>query len=168
MKTIEYKYINKTTWSDGPWQTEPDKVQFQDETTGMPCLVVRTETHGGWCGYVGVTEEHPLFENSADWDSGYELLVHGGITFSGFCVEDNKEHGICHVPDPGEPDHVWWLGFDCAHCNDVSPAMDARYKGLLIHARAEYRELDYVKAQCSLLALQLKDLEKKEQAKARE
>jgi hypothetical protein len=27
------------------------------------------------------------------------------------------------VPDPGEPDDVWWFGFDCAHWMDVMPGL---------------------------------------------
>lgn len=35
------------------------------------------------------------------------LAVHGGLTYSDRCHDD-----ICHVPAPGEPDDVWWFGFD--------------------------------------------------------
>jgi hypothetical protein len=38
MDTIEYRTIDKSQWGPGPWQDEPDKKQWQDEATGLPCL----------------------------------------------------------------------------------------------------------------------------------
>jgi hypothetical protein len=157
MQTIQYDYINKSTWGDGPWQTEPDKVQFQDEATGLPCLLVRAPVTGGWCGYVGVAKGHPAFKKHYD-KVKLPVGVHGGLTFSGFCAENDKEHGICHVPDPGEPDHVWWLGFDHAHAGDLTPAIMAllkSYGGGGMREWETYRDLAYAKDQCALLALQL-------------
>jgi hypothetical protein len=60
---------------------------------------------------------------------------------------------ICHLPAPGEPDNVWWFGFDCAHSGDHSPAYDRgpRYRGI-------YRTLEYVRGQCRSLAKQLADV----------
>lgn len=61
MKTIEYTTIDKSTWGPGPWQEEPDKIQYVDEATGLPCLIVRNgPTIGALCGYVGVLPGHPL------------------------------------------------------------------------------------------------------------
>jgi hypothetical protein len=39
MKAIEYLFLDKSEWGAGPWQIEPDKVQWQDNETGLPCLV---------------------------------------------------------------------------------------------------------------------------------
>lgn len=52
-----------------------------------------------------------------------KIDVHGGLTYSGACSPhaDNPELGICHLPDAGEPDDVWWFGFDCAHSGDHTP-----------------------------------------------
>jgi len=158
MKTIEYRFIDKAAWGPGEWQDEPDKVQWEDAATCRPCLAVRTDL-GHLCGYVGVAEHHPAFGR------GYDSVaadVHGGLTFSGFCVEDDKEHGICHVPADGESDRVWWLGFDCAHGGDASPGREARYRAMGMapqsfewHAGAVYRTLAYVKSECASLARQL-------------
>ncbi len=41
MEKIEYRTVDKTGWGEGPWQSEPDKRQWQDEATGLPCLIVR-------------------------------------------------------------------------------------------------------------------------------
>jgi hypothetical protein len=76
------------------------------------------------------------------------LSVHGGITYAERCAGH-----ICHVPAPGEPDNVWWLGFDCAHSGDRVPRMD--------HARGweQYRDVRYVRSEVESLASQLKALE---------
>ena len=98
-----------------PWLKEPDRVLFKYE--GFPCLLNRAPT-GAWCGYVGVPPGHPA--HGKDYGD-VEVHVHGGLTYSDSCQEDGP---ICHVPEPGEPDDVWWLGFDCAHYNDFAPKHD--------------------------------------------
>lgn len=160
MKTLEYKYVDKTEWERGEWDAEPDKVQFQDEATGMPCLIVRNGS-GALCGYVGVNPGHPFYEQGYDTcilknDDDKYINVHGGLTFSGFCREDAENHGICHLPDDGEEKKVWWLGFDCAHSGDISPRTIRQYRewGLQIGGES-YRDLNYVKHEVSHLARQI-------------
>lgn len=154
MQTIEYHTIDKSTWGDGPWQNEPDKVQYPDPETGMPCLIVRGP-QGALCGYVGVPEGHPYYKKDG-YD--HDVNVHGGITFTGLCRPGADEsHGICHAPGLGEPDNVWWLGFDCAHAWDIAPGMDAKYRLPRSHEDV-YRTINYVKAQIASLAKQLKAL----------
>lgn len=59
MQYREWRFVDKSTWGPGPWADEPDKVQWQDETTGLPCMVRRGSPEiGVWCGYVGVAEGH--------------------------------------------------------------------------------------------------------------
>lgn len=179
--TIEHEYrsIDKGDWGDGPWQQEPDKVQWIDEATGLPCLAVRNSDMGHWCGYVGVPEGHPaygldysaadtLVEEGEDGDGG--LSVHGGLTFAGPCQEGDEATSICHVPAPGQPDKVWWLGFDCAHSWDIRPGHDALMARLGLPLlrmpppptsrlpREVYRTLGYVQDECARLARQLKAL----------
>lgn len=85
------------------------------------------------------------------------IQVHGGLTFAGGCQEgaDPSKH-ICHLPEEGEPDTVWWFGFDCGHSGDYLPG----YVSLLTHRdRGEaYRDIPYVKAECADLAKQLHDM----------
>jgi len=63
---------------------------------------------------------NPCFEKQYD---DAEIDAYGGLTFSDFCVHNDKEHGICHVPAPNEPDRVWWLGFDYTHAFDLSSGL---------------------------------------------
>lgn len=161
MQTKEYRTFDKSEWGSGPWDNEPDKLQWQDEATGLPCLIVRNcRVTGALCGYVGVVEGHPDFGKSYD---DVEVEVHGGLTFAAFCTEsDNEAEHICHIPDPGEPTHVWWLGFDCSHGGDVSPQMDAHMRktplGVMSYGadwQPTYKALGYVKAEVTSLAAQL-------------
>ena len=160
METKEYRTIDKSTWGAGPWQDEPDKMQFPDPESGLPCLIVRNP-QGALCGYVGVSEGHHYYKKD-----GYEfdLSVHGGITFTSMCSPgDDESHGICHTPGPGEPDHVWWLGFDCAHAWDVCPKMNADLRAAGLHHYGAdnddvYRDIAYVKSQIASLAKQLQEV----------
>lgn len=150
--------LGKDQWGPGPWQDEPDRLEF--EYKGFPCLMVRnTGGTGSWCGYVAVPPGHPAFEKSYQ---GLDLDVHGGLTYSDHC----SGH-ICHEPKPGEPDNVWWLGFDCAHGGDLSPRMRAfeekyipQLEGFhnindnrFIHGT--YKDVAYVKKEIRRLADQL-------------
>lgn len=186
-------FVDRTGWGDGAWNSEPDKIEFRDETTGYPCLIVRNRS-GALCGYVGVPPQHPL--HGLEYSKPTPLLklpedttigkrgvipvmlgmlsgttdnlspdvyfdVHGGITFSGACQEGGH---ICHIPEPGEPDNVWWFGFDCAHANDLCPEMVAfRTKHMPEHLKTfesdVYRDVSYVKGEIASLAQQLKALE---------
>lgn len=158
MQAKEWSFVDRSEWGEGPWQGEPDKVQWQDERTGLPCLAVRGPLTGSWCGYVGVPEGHRLY--GLDF-SRLDVDVHGGLTFAGGCVTEDREHGICHVPDEGEPDHVWWLGFDCAHAFDVSPGLQAHLSRLRAVPGGMlgdvYRDLAYVREQCRGLAEQIRN-----------
>ena len=63
MKEISEQTKDKSGWPAGPWQSEPDKMQFPDPETKLPCLVVRGP-FGALCGYVGIPPSHPLHGRS--------------------------------------------------------------------------------------------------------
>lgn len=141
MTTIEHQ-IDRRGWPDGPWNDEPDRVEWRSH--GFACLIVRNAM-GALCGYVGVPDSHPL--HGRDY-SDVALTAHGGLTFSDSC------HGpICHVPQPGEPDNVWWFGFDCSHALDVVPSLFAPQ----VDEFRNYKTLSWVREQVEDLACQLSD-----------
>lgn len=161
METKQWITMSKGAWGDGPWCHEPDKMQWTDEATGLPCLIVRSTVAGALCGYVGVTRGHPLFGISF---GDIELDVHGGLTFSDYCAHTGSEaEGVCHVPGEGEDGVVWWLGFDCAHAFDACPKLraDLVQAGIRhsttspLDAIETYKDLEYVKAECAKLAQQV-------------
>lgn len=153
MEPIRESYIDKSKWPQGPWQSEPDKMEWRYK--GVPCLIVRGPM-GALCGYAAVESKHPWYGKEysgcllegckekycSDHQSPSSMIdVHGGLTFSSFCQEGGK---ICHVPLPGEEDKAWWFGFDCAHSGDFCPQYMKRgfFEFPLIYA-----DLNYVKSQ---------------------
>jgi hypothetical protein len=94
-----YWYTPKSEWGDGAWQDEPDKVEWRDDDTRLPCLIVRGPS-GALCGYVAVSPGHPWHGRDG---GSIDVVVHGGITFA-----DRRQTSghICHETRPGEPDNV--------------------------------------------------------------
>ena len=133
------------------------------EHAGLPCKVVQTSM-GHLCGYVAIPKTHPWFgksyndpvavpketferpididkvgainlflagsreQTAGSVDMVLAVDVHGGLTFSA----------------AGKTDGMWWLGFDCAHCDDSS-----------YPDSPNYRDQPYVEAECRALAEQL-------------
>lgn len=149
-----YDLYDRSDWPDEDkgWGGEPDKAQWTDEDTGLPCLAVRNRL-GGWCGYVGITKGHvfygkdyetclhpegecPKHQPHAEDEYPYcrykienIIDVHGSVTFTSKCSDriDEPEHpAICHIPEPGATDDVWWIGFDTAHAFDYVPGMHTK------------------------------------------
>lgn len=149
---------------DGPWKHEPDKVHWVDEATGLDCLIVRNPL-GALCGYVGVPPQHPWHGRDYDEAPVCAVDVHGGLTYANGCDEKRPE-GICHVPYPGRPGEVWWLGFDCAHLHDLTPrylkqSIERRFQWPWTDPRVTdtYRDIEYVRSQCAQLARQIAEVQ---------
>jgi hypothetical protein len=166
--------IDKSGWHRGEWDDEPDKAQWVDPDTGLDCLIVRQRSGGHLCGYVGVPPSHPYYgvdysECSLptpctpedrwchDHSPIYNVDVHGDLTYAAACqLSDDPATGICHIPEPGRPDDVWWLGFDCGHAWDASPA----YIGdpLRDSIDSTYKWFGYVQGEVTRLAAQLAEV----------
>lgn len=150
---ILHPTIDKSTWGPGPWQDEPDRVDFTH--AGLTCLALRGH-HGVWCGYVAVPPGHPLHGTVYQ---DIDVQVHGGLTYS-----QTGARPIGHVPAPGDPDAVWWIGFDCGHdVRDRLPGMEACLRAAQIPplpplppgCEDVYRDLPYVRGEIRSLADQL-------------
>lgn len=133
--------IDKSAWGPGPWQDEPDRKEWRH--AGFVCLIVRVPSHGALCGYVGVPPGHPWHGKGYDEvETAFpDVSVHGGLTYADQCGGR-----VCHVPEPGEPDDLWWLGFDHAHAFDLSPAYAIRMSelyGPLSDSDEVYRDMAY-------------------------
>lgn len=158
--------------ADCEWDSEPDQLDF--EHAGLPCKL-RRGPFGHWCGYVGVSKNHPLhgvrysdicdalrplldkrmqspiglhpsmsvlltaaFGGDFEPTPSTVFLVHGGITYSENGWNDD------HRAD-------WWLGFDCNHCDDLSPEL---YKTKSF-SHGIYQNMDYARKECESLAEQI-------------
>ena len=146
--------IDKSTWGPGPWQNEPDRVEWRH--AGLPCLAVRHPVGGFWCGYAAVAPGHP-YHGVDDWQT-FAVDVHQGANYAAACIGP-----VCHVPAPGDPDDVWWVGFDCGHTFDLAPGIVANLRTIgasedlieRLQAVGAYRTLAYVRVETERLAAQL-------------
>lgn len=141
------------------WDNEPDRKHWVDPETGLNCLIVRNGLggKGALCGYVGVPEGHPWHGKE------YEVLetveIHGGLTYARGCGANPH---VCHSAEKGDAvahDHVWWLGFDCAHLGDYIPGMDCESRSqssAFREGRSTYKNIAYVENECRRLAAQVK------------
>lgn len=153
----------KSTWGPGPWQDEPDHIEWVDPATDLDCMINRGPS-GALCGYVGVPPSHPA--HGLNYDAvDAEVDVHGGLTYANSC-EGNPD--ICHVPKPGREPDVWWLGFDCAHAMDYAPKLQAQMRFVQEATGRQfmqvyglddvYRDVAYVTSEVEHLAMQLKEM----------
>lgn len=149
------KEMKLKKWGPGPWVDEPDHVEWRHN--GMPCIMHRQPSSGHWCGYVGVEPGHPwhgeysavqVDDDDDCWGTAAEreATVHGGVTYERAC---DIKSGVCHVAQPGEPEDVTWIGFDCAHSGDYTPNNYPRWP---MRGYETYKAAGYVKAETERLA----------------
>lgn len=131
------RHIDKTNWGRGPWDLEPDYVEF--EHCGFRCVLRRFENTGAWNGYVEVSDLHPWYHIGAD-----EARVHGGVTWRG------EVNGVEQNPN------CTFVGFDCAHGFDIVPAMESFMTAFMGRSMPsnEYRTVEYATDQLKRLANQ--------------
>lgn len=142
--------VDETRYGPGPWVGEPDRLEWRYH--GVPCLMVRNVEMGNWCGYAAVPPGHPW--HGKDMNALEAVDAHGGLTYANKCGGH-----ICHLPEPGESDDVWWLGFDFAHWQDVMP-FTLKMRGafsldVAADADVTYKDVAYVRAECERLADQV-------------
>ena len=179
------------------------KVESDFEYKGYRCVTIFTD-RGHRCGYVGVTKNSKFYSKSfndttdvrmselkeeslgkrsvlslfgaPESPDGFvkmDLLfdVHGGLTYG----EDGKNS----YPIEYNGSEIWWLGFDCAHCDDGKDLElveelwgdNERVKLFLKLEREinekyptvkeEVRSLEYVQDECKNLVEQIIKWEKK-------
>lgn len=132
--------------AQGEWSKEPDRIEWRDRRSVpvLPCVIARNPI-GSLCGYVAVPPGHPWHGLGFD---DVAADVHGGITY---CEPCHESGAVCHAPQRGESDDVWWVGFDCAHLYDYSPAC-----GREMFATTVYRDVYYVMSEVGRLANQVR------------
>jgi hypothetical protein len=148
----EERFVDRTGWEAGPWDGEPDRVEWRDKraTPILPCLIVRNGRSGNLCGYVGVPPGHPWHGKADSEAYSLDVEVHGGVTYGAACAGH-----VCHVAQPGESE-PWWIGFDCAHSGDISPGRATVLRKVGIHhpdnPYDHYRSIAYVRHEVEFLA----------------
>lgn len=131
-----------------PWEGEPDHAEWEQEVSGYKCRIVRNETSGTLCGYVGVPKEHRFWGISYNIDPDPELSdisdnVHGGLTYS-------------RLGDDG----WWYFGFDTAHLDDFAPTMiehaiDRHVSNSRFYDCMNYRTWEFVEGEVHWLGKRL-------------
>jgi len=115
------------------------KIESDFEYKGYRCVVV-FQRMGHRCGYVGITNEHPL--HGVGYGDKAEVLKKSDIENQPIgnrgiiplmCMDNESEEitpdcyfnvhgGITYAGGgetyPVESDNLWWFGFDCAHYDD--------------------------------------------------
>jgi len=148
------EYSKEKPWEfmkyEGVWQDEPIVYRFIEKGTGLHCLILRHPILGHLCGYVSVPEEYRFYGKRYDDPVFDDIHVHWGLTFSGD-LEDAQNVST------GSPHKEFYVGFDCAHGDDLSPLI---YALCGLGDISSYKTIDYVKGECINLAKQLFDLNK--------
>lgn len=129
----------------GDWTDEPDR--FNWRTHGLDCMIVRNERSFHLCGYVGLPPTHKYYRKD---HNDIDVSVHGGLTYGQDCGG-----AVCHIPQKGEPDELYWVGFDCAHYSDLSPIYLIADMNCVTAEHARYRDFKWVKIETESLAQQL-------------
>lgn len=149
------------------YNDEPNELAWTDPATGLKCLILRQQQLGHLCGYVRPPHKlakrlraygrlrYGTFMGKMRRKLAYEhpmvkrVRVHGGLTYCGSRL-DGKGHG-----------HTW-IGFDCAHAGDLVPFMheltkdwQSAHYGSRFSSPDVYRNLAYVKEECTRLAAQI-------------
>jgi hypothetical protein len=151
--------MNKERTMNPALKPVPDEPDFlKGYAHGLAYQIIRHPVMGHLCGYVKLTKHHPLYKAATSkeirpsWRKpgkvettrrGYNipdlmhLDVHGGVTFFG---KLKRGRG-------------YWVGFDCAHSDDLVPGMSWMSRSMLVGM--EYRDVAYVKREIVQLAQQL-------------
>ena len=141
--TIKMEQIHKYSsdlklawWGNGEWVEEADEIYWEYKNTS--CKITRmvhideisedkisiedlktiSMFGGHLCGYISIPLDHPWSEK----DTSIGCDVHGGCTWN-----------------ETEKDGKRWIGFDCAHYDDIQPSMIV-YENKMMQENAEYRE----------------------------
>lgn len=135
-----------------PWETEPDFLEFVDESTGYKCYIMRHPELKHLCGYVELPKEHKLYGETDKFDNKFlNLDVHGGVTYANKKKFYVTIKAMCFTID-------FVVGFDCGHWTDYVPYSLPWGMNKIIGDET-YKDIEYVTNECKKLAKQLKELE---------
>lgn len=165
-------YYNSPAWTDlKDFWMEPDI--FEETYHGLKAVGRRNQMKA-WCGYVGVTEGHPLFGKGYNdripvSDRGAIQLPDSPIAVLCEAMHEDDGcvsldvlfdvHGGITYAGHNWPcaDGLWYFGFDCCHYNDLTPQQSVSSLVGGYRGEGTYRNISYVKEQCKILAAALKE-----------
>ena len=110
----ERSSLPKASWGEGPWQNEPDRVEWR--YGDVPCLLVRNR----WARGAVTQGSTPGIPPTAKLPRRRGDPTHSGSR------TPTSAPPHCHVPRAaGRPSRLR-IGFDCGHLHDLSPACAQR------------------------------------------
>src|SRR5262245_60987736 len=101
----QYGLVEREGWGEGPWEMEPDRVEWTDKGSGLRCLIIRHPEHGQLNGYVCIGEGHPAYHKHYNNSVLDEVMVHGGLTYTDtdLPMGENKMKAERPKPPPRDP-----------------------------------------------------------------
>ena len=154
---INYMELRNFDWSNfeaGIWNDEPDFIQWMDESTALPCLMVRNKPLGVWRAYVGVEPGHSAYSLDADELRRNNIEIYGELGYTGHGGDD-----ITLIGNDGQTFRLWWIGFGCASECDGRPVQRINRDRIEFRPEA-YKTADFVKIQVQVLAGRLDKLDR--------
>lgn len=152
-----------------PWLSEPNEATWVDPHSSYTCAILRVGKLGHLCGYVQLPLDHPLnggkeyfsldadeilargpaiFAEARASQKLTSIQVHGGITYNAKGLPGSS------ILTEGSRKEHYWIGFDCCHSDDLLPGLKPA-----VANNYTYRSWDFVQAEVTELAAQLKAFE---------
>lgn len=132
--------LNKVGMVSKEWIDEPNILEF--ESHGFRCFIIRNPILLNLLGYIEIPANHPWHNKELD----YLLFPHGGITYdSAFHPSGNA------TPQYIAPGKNRWIGFDCAHAQDLIPGL-TMFRTEIPGFPITYKNIEFVKLELSKMA----------------
>jgi hypothetical protein len=146
---ITIEFLNKKDFPPGKWLNEPDLCFWYHHE--MPCLALRDMSMGIWKGFVGVSEEHSLFEQPIEHlvalPQALELFqcAHGGISGVGRLSAKHQNFAK----------ECWWIGIETSQGGDLMPLLKLDKGDPIIEkfmSNQTYKDLHFIRRETNKLA----------------
>ncbi len=177
--------IDKKLWRDGPWQSEPDFAYAIYK--GHPLVLIRNFSSGSWLGYIGIDPKSKFISRNYDRsevDLVDVLEVHGGVTFTSkgerfyqIIMQYNLGDILADIKEDFKS--YFWIGFDCAHFDDIAPGfksiskifendeyaksmeeLTSHLESLFDRKHATYKDIEFAKSELTNLVDQVIEINK--------
>lgn len=131
------RYIPKSQWGEGPWQSEPDRKEWVDQATGLHCIINRAPVTGALCGYVGIPTSHPA------WGLHYDGVDH-------FAAQQRHERWKVNMMErPGNMDFGDWLEKSPVEPElPLDPVVGEGVRNIEVHGGLTYSDRHHAQIGC--------------------
>lgn len=101
--------IDKGRWPRGPWNIEPDLVLFQVRRRGhvYTCVIKRDRGNGVLCGYILISNDHPLAGQNAA-GMALTLALDAGLSLGHTYALSHRQPPRSVSPSAFDPAHTYF------------------------------------------------------------